>query len=80
MIVCEFCLNYTSDGQCRIGLNLPKGMSCRDFSPGMTKFCSDPKDFSGPNQIVEMAKYFGLRKTELKKVALMAANEERARL
>jgi len=39
----------------------------------------DPKDFSGPNQIVEMAKYFGLRKTELKKVALMAANEERAR-
>ncbi len=79
MIVCEFCLNYTADGKCRLGLNIPKGMSCREFGPGIEKFCSDPKDFVSPSQIVQMATFFGFQKMELKKVKLMAAREYSAR-
>jgi hypothetical protein len=80
MIVCEFCSQYQSDRQCELGLNIPKGMGCREFAPGIERFCSDPKDFVSPNQIVQMAKFFGMKGTELKKVKLMATREESARL
>ena len=80
MIVCEFCLNYTTDGECRLGLKIPKSMSCREFGPGLEKFCADPNDFVSPGQIIQMATYFGFRKTELKKVKLMATRAEGARL
>ena len=79
MTICEFCLNLTRDGKCAIGLDIRKGMTCREFRPGIEKFCADPKDFVSPNQIVEMANYFGFQRMELKKVKLMAATEERAR-
>jgi hypothetical protein len=79
MIVCEFCLNYQQDGQCRLGLKIPKAMSCREFGPGIEKFCSDPGDFVNPNQIIQMATYFGMKGTELKKVKLMATREETTR-
>lgn len=80
MIVCEFCSHYQPDGKCRLELNIPKGMSCHGFGPGIEKFCSDPKDFVSPNQIVQMATFFGMKGMELKKVKLMAAREESARL
>ena len=76
MIVCEFCLQYTQDGKCRLGLNIPKSMSCREFAPGIEKFCADPKDFVSQNQIVQMATFFGFQRVELKKIKLMAAGEE----
>jgi hypothetical protein len=79
MIVCEFCLNYQQDGECRLGLKIPKAMSCREFGPGIEKFCSDPGDFVNPNQIIQMATYFGMKGTELKKVKLMATREETTR-
>ena len=79
MIVCEFCLHQTQDGKCRLGLNIPKAMSCREFGPVIEKFCADPKDFVSPNQIVQMATFFGFQRMELKKVKLMAAREESAR-
>ena len=79
-MICEFCSNYAEDGTCRLGLRLPKVMSCREFRPGMEKFCADPKDFVNPSQIIQMATFFGLQKMELKKVRLMAAREERSRL
>ena len=79
MIVCEFCLNYTSAGECRLGLKIPKAMSCREFGPGIERFCADPKDFVSSSQIVQMATYFGFRKTELKKVRSMAEREESSR-
>ena len=79
MIVCEFCLNYTSAGECLVGLKIPKAMSCREFGPGIERFCADPKDFVSPSQIVQMATFFGFRKTELKKVKVMAVTEESAR-
>lgn len=80
MIVCEFCLHCASDGSCRLGLKIPKKMSCREFGPEIEKFCSDPKDFVDPNQIVQMATYFGFQKMELKKVKQMADREVIARL
>ena len=72
MIICEFCLLYSPEGLCRLGLNIPKTMRCHQFAPGIEKFCAKPKDFVSPNQIVEMAKFFGLDKTELKKVKIIA--------
>lgn len=79
MIVCEFCLQYQQDGACRLDLKIPKGMSCKEFGPGMAKFCSDPNDFVDPRQIIEMAKYFGMKGAELKKVTQMATTEATAR-
>lgn len=75
MIVCEFCKHY-SQGKCGAGHNIPKTMSCREFIPGIEKFCSDPKDFVNQNQIIQMATFFGFQRTELKKIKTMAAREE----
>ena len=79
MKVCDFCTQYQQDGKCRLGLNIPKSMGCREFDPSMEGFCSDPKDFVSPAQIVQMATFFGIKGRELKKVNLMAAREESAR-
>lgn len=78
MTVCEFCKHYQR-GECRLGLNIRKTMTCREFSPEMEQFCSNPGDFVGASQINQMARYFGFQKTELKKITLMATQEERAR-
>ena len=75
-MICEFCLDYAEDGSCQIGLKLPKGMTCREFRPGIEKFCADPNDFVNPSQIIQMASFFGFKKIELKKVGLMAAREQ----
>ena len=80
MIVCEFCAQYRQDGQCGFGLNIPKGMRCHEFTPGIEKFCADSKDFVSPRQITEMAAFFGIKGMELKKVKLMAEREESRRL
>lgn len=80
MKVCEFCLHYKLDGECALGLKIPKTMSCREFGPGIKKFFAEPSDYVSPNQIVQMATYFGIKGSELKKVKLMAAREESARL
>lgn len=77
MIVCDFCTQYRQDGTCRLGRNIPKAMGCRAFEPSLKKFCSDPKDFVNSAQIVQMATYFGMKGSELKKVNLMAARAER---
>ncbi len=72
MIICDFCLHHSRDGRCQLGLNIPKGMACREFAPGLEKFCADPKDFESPKQIVDMAIHFGMQKTELRKVKKIA--------
>jgi hypothetical protein len=38
----------------------------------MEKFCDKPQDFVDVDQIVQMAKFFGLERTELKKVQMIA--------
>lgn len=73
-------MQFQQDGSCRLGLKIPKGMACREFGPTLEKFCSDPKDFVDPRQIVQMATFFGLKGMELKKVKLMANQEESSRL
>lgn len=72
MTICEFCLLHSPEGGCRLGLNIPKTMRCREFSPGIDRFCAKPTDFVSTDQIVEMAKFFGLERTELKKVRIIA--------
>jgi hypothetical protein len=80
MIVCELCLHFNGRGECGLDLKIPKGMSCREFLPVIEKFCSNPADFVNSGQVVQMATFFGMKGTELKKVKLMAAREESARL
>ena len=77
MKVCDFCTQYREDGSCRLGRNIPKTMGCREFDPSLGSFCSDPKDFVGSAQIVQMATYFGMKGSELKKVNVMAVRVER---
>ena len=72
MTICEFCSLHSPEGVCGLGLNTPKTMKCREFAPGMDRFCAKPTDFVSPNQIVEMARFFGLDRTELKKVRIIA--------
>ena len=79
MIVCDFCKHFRQDGQCYLGLKIPKAMSCREFDPSLEQFCSEPKDFVSHAQIVQMATFFGMKGSELKKVNLMASREESAR-
>jgi hypothetical protein len=79
MIVCELCVNYERDGECRLGLKIPKGMSCRDYDPGLERFCANPSDFVSAGQVVQMATFFGMKGTELKKVKVMASREENER-
>lgn len=38
----------------------------------MQKFFAKPSDFVSVEQVLEMAKYFGLEKTELKKIRMIA--------
>jgi len=54
-------------------------MGCREFAPSLERFCSEPKDFVSHAQIVQMATFFGMKGSELKKVNLMASREETAR-
>jgi hypothetical protein len=63
-----------------LGLNIPKGMSCREFGPTIEKFCSNPNDFVSPSQIIQMATYFGFKKAELKKIKQMAEVAESSRV
>lgn len=79
MKICDFCLQFELNGTCRLGLPLPKSMTCREFGPTLEKFCSDPKDFVDPKQIVQMSTFFGIKGPELKKIKLMAAREESIR-
>lgn len=80
MSICDFCLQFEKGGECRLGLKLPKRMSCREFVPTLDKFCSNPNDFVDPRQLVQMATYFGIKGPELKKVQAMAALAQSNRL
>ena len=72
MTICDFCMLHSQEKGCGLGLNLPKTMRCREFEAGINRFCDKPADFVDLNQIIEMAKFFGLAGTELKKVKIVA--------
>ena len=76
--LCEFCIRRR-DGKCELGLNTPQRMSCREFTPGIKSFCSEPGDFVNAAQIIQMATFFGIKRAEMKKVKLIASREEEKR-
>ena len=77
-MICDFC-DQQRDGNCLLDLRMPKGMSCREFDPQISSFCSNQADFVNAGQIVGMAQFFEMRGTELKKVKRMALEAELAR-
>jgi hypothetical protein len=80
MIICEFCLQRKEDGACALGLKLPVRIGCREFDPGIEKFCANPSDFKGASQIIQMATFFEFKGKELKKIKEIAMQEEQIRL
>jgi hypothetical protein len=70
-------MQYLPDGKCGMDLRIPQGMSCREYHPGLQKFCADPNDFVDCGQVVEMAAFFGIKGTELKKVRAMGLQAEK---
>src|ERR1051325_1749088 len=68
MTLCEFCTLQQPDGRCSLGYTIPKKMRCRGFAPGIERFCSTPADYLGPEQLKQMALFFGLAGKELKQV------------
>jgi hypothetical protein len=79
MILCDLCVHYRQGSLCALELKIPKTMSCRDFCPSIQTFCANPKDFVDARQVTDMATFFGLKGTELKKVKLMAASTEESK-
>ncbi|MGE0104744.1 MAG: hypothetical protein AB7H86_18180 [Blastocatellales bacterium] len=71
MKLCDFCVRQKPDGQCSNGLKPRAKMRCGDFTPGIDRFCSTPEDYTGRDQIRQMAVYFGLAGKELKRVIAM---------
>lgn len=76
MLLCDLCIHSRPGPLCALLLKLPKTMSCRDFCPSIQTFCANPNDFEDARQVTEMATFFGLKGTELKKVKLMASTVE----
>jgi len=70
MTLCEFCV-LQADKKCSIGLSTPKKMRCREFKPGIERFCDSPSDYKGREQLKEMSLFFGLAGRELQRVLAM---------
>jgi hypothetical protein len=49
------------------------------FEPGIERFCSNSTDFVSARQLLQMAAYFEIKGSELKKVRLMAEHAEQGR-
>lgn len=79
MRICDFCDQLRANGECALGLDKPKRMSCKVFEPGVDRFCSNAADFVNAAQLVRMATYFDIKGSELKKVAVMARDAEQDR-
>lgn len=71
MILCELCKLQAIDQTCSRGNTIPKSMRCADFSPGVERFCATPEDYKGKDQVYQMARFFGLKGRELKRVQTM---------
>jgi hypothetical protein len=79
MTLCEFCVLQQADGRCSYGRTTPKKMRCVDFTPGIERFCSTPADFTGREQLKQMASFFGIAGRELEKVLAMGDIQGRSR-
>jgi hypothetical protein len=72
MTLCEFCVLQQADRRCSKGHKIPKKMKCVDFTPGIERFCSTPADYTGREQLKQMALFFGIAGRELEKVLEMS--------
>jgi hypothetical protein len=72
MKLCEFCVLQQANGVCSRGHTTPKKMRCVDFTPGIERFCSTPADYTGREQLKQMASFFGIAGKELKRVLEMS--------
>ena len=68
MKLCEFCTHQKADGQCAADRPIPAKMRCIDFTPGIERFCAAPADYTGREQLKQMAEFFGLAGKELRRV------------
>lgn len=71
MLLCELCTLVAPEQKCALGNSLPKKMKCPDFKPGIERFCAAPAEYTGKNQVYQMALFFGLKGRELKRVQTM---------
>jgi hypothetical protein len=71
MTLCELCKLQEVDKRCARGLPIPTKMRCTDFTPGIERFCATPEDYTGKDQVYQMALFFGLKGKELKRVKMM---------
>ena len=63
-----------------LGLNMPKGMGCHKFTPGIEQFCSELGDFVNAAQIIQMATYFSIKGAEMRKVKLIVGWGDKVRV
>ena len=61
-----------ANGRCSRGHTTPKKMRCVDFTPGIERFCSTPADYTGREQLKQMASFFGIKGKELERVLAMS--------
>jgi hypothetical protein len=61
-----------ADGICSRGYRTPKTMKCVDFTPGIERFFSTRADYTGREQLKQMASFFGISGKELKRVLAMS--------
>jgi hypothetical protein len=80
MTLCEFCVLQQADGRCSYGRLTPKKMRCVDFTPGIERFCSTPADYTGREQLKQMALFFGIAGRELEKVLTMSEIQRQDKL
>lgn len=75
MTLCEFCILQQPDGHCAAGRTTPKKMRCAEFVPGIERFCATSADYTGPEQLKQMALFFGLAGKELKLVLALGKTQ-----
>jgi hypothetical protein len=78
MTLCEFCVLQQTDGRCSRGRSTPTKMKCVEFTPGIERFCSTPSDYSGREQLKQMASHFGLAGKELERVLALSEGPDGA--
>jgi hypothetical protein len=61
-----------ADSRCSKGHKTPKKMKCVDFTPGIERFCATPADYTGRDQLKQMALFFGIAGRELERVLAMS--------
>ena len=77
MKLCDFCVLQQTDGRCSKERKLPQKMRCVDFTPGLERFFATPADYAGPEQLSQMALFFGFAGNELKRVLAMRESAKR---